>query len=190
MEQNEENGEGKGRATRSRKAAESARRERLKPARGSKAAKAQSRQRDWQQRIATRRAMYTNDEKNLPIRDRGEQRRFIRNFVDRQLSIGELFVPAAGVVMILLLIPNKSIQAASVILWYVMFLGLGVDGVFLAFRIRRALRQEFAEESHRGAVSYALMRSLTFRPMRLPRPLVKLGGGPAKVKLPKSLTEK
>lgn len=178
---------GKGRPTPSRKEAEAARKKNVKIPNDKKAARAAMRQRDFEARTLTRKAMYTNDEKHLPLRDKGQVRRFIRNFVDRQVSVGELFVPFAFLIMILLFIPDPNVQTAASSVWLVMFVGMIVDGAVMSYRVRKAVTKEFPDESLRGVASYAVMRSLTFRPMRLPKPLVKIGGTPRPVKLPRSL---
>jgi len=49
---------------------------------------------------------------------------------------------------------------------------------FTAVMVRRTLRTRFADESTRGAVSYAIMRSLVWRSMRTPKPQVKRGWRP------------
>lgn len=177
----------KGRPTPKRKEAEAARKKTLKVPADKKAARVAMREREAAARLQARKALYTNDEKHLPARDRGQVRRFVRNFVDRQVSVGELFVPFAFIIMIFLFIPNRDIQTAASSVWLVMFLGMAVDAIVLNLRVRRAVRREFGAENLKGVGSYAIMRSLTFRPMRLPKPLVKVGGSPRQTKLPKSL---
>jgi hypothetical protein len=44
--------------------------------------------------------------------------------------------------------------------------------VFTAVAIRRALREQFPEDTGRGHVAYGVMRTLTMRRMRVPRPQV------------------
>ena len=43
------------------------------------------------------------------------------------------------------------------------------------FRLRRALKERFPHDSHKGAVGYAVLRSMQLRWLRLPKPQVKLG---------------
>ena len=49
------------------------------------------------------------------------------------------------------------------------------------------LAAKFPGESTRGLNGYVVMRLLTLRQLRLPRPMVKIGGAPKPVKIPKSL---
>lgn len=180
---------GKGHATPKRKESELSRKQTLKPARNSKAAKNADRQRENAARLDTRRALYTGDQKHLPLRDQGPVRQYVRNHVDRRISIGELFVPIAFSVLLLAIAFSKNEFVQSLInsLWTVMLVGLFVDGAILSVTLRRKLKSEFPAYTGRGDVLYAVMRSITLRTMRLPKPLVKIGGAPRTNKLPKSL---
>ena len=53
-----------------------------------------------------------------------------------------------------------------------------VDTSWLLFRLKRALRAEFPDESLKGITFYALMRVLQLRWLRMPKPQVKVGGAP------------
>jgi hypothetical protein len=53
-----------------------------------------------------------------------------------------------------------------------------VDSFWNVFRLRKQLAERFPGESTKGAVPYALMRSLQMRRLRLPKPLVKRGERP------------
>ena len=145
------------------------------------------RERDVVARLETRRAMYTLDEKHLPFRDRGPVKKFVREWVDSRVTVGELFVPLAFFILIMLFIPNQTMQLIASATWTVMFVVLVLDSVIFALRVRRAVRKTFGDEETKGAAFYAITRAITFRPMRLPKPVVKIGGAPKDVKLPKSL---
>ena len=43
------------------------------------------------------------------------------------------------------------------------------------FRLRREVRRRFPNESHKGATSYAILRSMQLRWLRLPKRQVKIG---------------
>ncbi|MEY2634659.1 MAG: hypothetical protein RIS75_599 [Actinomycetota bacterium] len=180
---------GKGRATPKRKDAELSRKQTLKPSRDTKAGKAASRQRENLSRNETRRALYTGDQKHLPLRDQGPVRQFVRNHVDRRISMGELFVPIAFAVLLLAIaFPTDGfVQTLISSLWTVMLVGLFVDISVLTVTLRKKLKSDFPQYTGRGDVLYAIMRSITLRAMRLPKPLVKIGGAPRVNKLPKSL---
>ncbi|MEY4348491.1 MAG: hypothetical protein RIS43_910 [Actinomycetota bacterium] len=184
-----EENNGKGRATRSRKEAEAARKNTLKVPADKKLARKAMRERDAEARLNMRRAMYTLDEKHLPLRDRGPVKRFIRDYVDSRITVGEMFVPAAFAIMLMLFggANNITLQLYASAAWTVLFAAFVLDSVIFAIRIRRIIRKEFGEDELRGVVFYALSRSITFRATRLPKPAVKVGGAPKATKLPKSL---
>jgi hypothetical protein len=178
---------GKGHATPTRKAAEAARKQTLKGKSDSKQDRKNMRTRDNAARRELRRAMYTLDEKHLPLRDKGAVRRFVRTWVDSRISVAELFVPLAFIIMIVLFYPNQTVQVYVSLVWVFMFVGLVIDTAILGFRLKRTLKKEFPNEDLRGVVFYGITRSITFRPMRMPKPNVKIGGAPKDVKVPKSL---
>jgi hypothetical protein len=60
------------------------------------------------------------------------------------------------------------------------------DSATLGFLLSRMLKREFPETTRRGGhVGYGIMRALTMRMMRLPRPQVKIGGKPKPPKVKK-----
>ena len=50
-----------------------------------------------------------------------------------------------------------------------------IDVVMLRFRLRRELTRRFPDQSLKGATSYAVMRSLQMKFLRLPKAQVKIG---------------
>ncbi|MEY3277724.1 MAG: hypothetical protein RLZZ426_210 [Actinomycetota bacterium] len=180
---------GKGHATPKRKDSELSRKQTLKVPTDKKAAKAAMRQRENSARLETRKALYTGEQKHLPLRDQGAVRQFVRNHVDRRISVGEMFVPVAFSVLLLAIAfaTNEFVQSLVSSVWSVMLIGLLADAIILSITLRKKLKVEFPDYKARGDVLYAVMRSITLRTMRLPKPLVKIGGAPRVNKLPKAL---
>jgi hypothetical protein len=162
---------GKGRPTPSRKEAEAAARARAKAAYDAKGSRKAQRQQRAVAAAKMREAMRTGDERYLPARDKGPVRRFIRNFVDARLCMAELLLP----LLILIMITQPLAPGLSNGLWSATILLVGLDTVWLVFRLRRALNARFPDESHKGAVWYAILRSMQLRWLRLPKPQVRLG---------------
>ncbi len=177
----------KGRATPKRKDAEAARKQAVSVPKDKKAARAAMRGREANARLEMRRAFYTGDEKHLPSRDKGPVRKFVRNYIDSRVGVGDLFVPLAFLILIPLLNPSAAAQATASLFWTFMLLALMVDSLFIAMRITRLVKAKFPNELRRGVVAYALLRSIQIRFSRLPKPVVKIGGAPRTNKLPKSL---
>ena len=60
-------------------------------------------------------------------------------------------------------------------LWSATILLVLLDTAFLVFRLRREVRRRFPNESHKGVTSYAILRSMQLRWLRLPKRQVKIG---------------
>lgn len=169
---------GKGRPTPSRKQAEAAN---ARPIVGSKD-KAIIKEQRRQQASARERArlgMMEGDERFLGPRDRGPQRRYVRDYVDARWSVGELLIPMMLVVLVMTFIPGIMQVISLVVIWA--FVGLAIiDAVFLGFRLKRLLGEKFGEDRVQpGYRWYAAMRAFQFRPLRVPKPQVKRGQRPS-----------
>ena len=170
---------GKGAPTPKRSAQVAARKRPLVPE-DRKASKAAERAAVQEQRLKMRQAMDTGDEKYLPLRDKGPQKRFARDYVDARFSLGEYLMFGALIfVVVSLLVPASSEQMIYVLGgFWVMFLAVFVDVFILSRKLRKRLAEKFGDVE-RGTVWYGSMRSLQFRRLRLPPPLVKRGEYPA-----------
>ncbi|MFF1880355.1 DUF3043 domain-containing protein [Pseudarthrobacter sp. NPDC058196] len=170
---------GKGAPTPTRKAQEAARKRPLVPE-DRKASKAAERQAVQDQRLKMRRALDTGDEKFLPLRDKGPQKRFARDYVDARFNLGEyLMFGALLFVLVSLVVPASSDMMIYVLgAFWVMFLAVFVDVFILSRKLRKSLAQKFGEVE-RGTVWYGSMRSLQFRKLRLPKPQVGRGQYPS-----------
>lgn len=170
---------GKGAPTPKRKAQEAARKRPLVPE-DRKASKAAERAAVQEQRLKMRQALDTGDERFLPIRDKGPQKRFARDYVDARFSLGEYLMFGALIfVIISLAVPSTSEQMIYVLGgFWVMFLAVFVDVFILSRKLRKRLAQKFGEVE-RGTVWYGSMRSLQFRKLRLPKPQVRRGQFPS-----------
>ncbi len=169
---------GKGRPTPTRKQAEAESRQRAKATLDKKAAQRQQRQRRADQSVKMREAMRTGDERYLPKRDKGPVKRFIRNFIDSRVTVVEFLLPLLLVIWLLQFSGNPSLMRFSSILWSTSIIVVAIDTMWLLFRIKRALRAQFPDESMKGTTVYTLMRVVQIRPMRQPKPQVKIGGKP------------
>lgn len=168
---------GKGRPTPTRKEAEAAAKERARAGVDKKAAQKLLRERRTENNKKMREGMKTGDERYLPPRDQGPMKRYIRNWVDSRLTFTEFLLPMLILIMVLSMVGGTGSQAAVIasFLWSASLLLLLVDVVYTRYRLRRALRQKFPEEDLRGTTFYAFIRVLQVRPLRMPKPQVKLG---------------
>lgn len=172
-------GPGKGTPTPKRKDQEAARKRPLVPT-DRKASKEAERAAIQEQRLRMRQALDTGDERYLPLRDKGPQKRFARDFVDARFNLGEyLMFGALAFVVVSFIIPQSSDALTYVLVaFWVMFLAVFVDVFILSRKLRKALAAKFGE-IERGTVWYGSMRSLQFRKLRLPKPLVNRGEYPS-----------
>lgn len=166
----------KGRPTPKRSEAEALRRATVKPATSRKDAARRAKEARRAAMAKQREALVSGDERYLPVRDRGPVRRFVRDFVDTKWHVAEYFLPIAVVILVMSMLPAQ--QAVALLMWMVVIVMIIFDSVFSALRLKRALRARYPDESHRGAVAYALMRTLQMRRMRLPKPQIKRGEPP------------
>ncbi|MFI6338217.1 DUF3043 domain-containing protein [Streptomyces sp. NPDC050535] len=125
-----------------------------------------------------RQALASGDERYLPVRDKGPVRKFARDFVDSRFCIAEFFLPLAVLILVLSMVRVGSLQNIALLLWLVVILMIVVDSVGIAIRLKKQLNTRFPELPKKGAVPYALMRTLQMRRLRLPKPQVKRGERP------------
>ncbi|MFD4263915.1 DUF3043 domain-containing protein [Streptomyces sp. NPDC058534] len=125
-----------------------------------------------------REALAKGDERYLPARDKGPVRRFARDFVDSRFNIAEYFLPMAVIILVLSMVRVASLQNVALLLWLVVIVLIVLDSIVTGVRLKKRLAERFPGERLRGAVAYALMRSLQMRRLRLPKPQVKRGERP------------
>lgn len=168
----------KGRPTPKRSAAQSQRRSVASTPTNRKEASKRQRETRRADMARQREALASGDERYLPARDKGKVRRFARDFVDSRFVIAEYFLPMAVIILVLSMLRNPQLQNIALLLWLFVILLIVVDSVFIAIRLKKQFRERFPDEPKRGAVAYALMRTLQMRRLRLPKPQVKRGERP------------
>lgn len=142
-----------------------------------KAAKNASREAMREERLKTRAALDTGDERYLPLRDKGPQRRFIRDVVDSRWNLGEFVMIAALVFVVVSFIQNLTVQSIVLVAFWVLILAVILDSFILRAIIRRRLTEKFGGPNS-GDVWYGVSRALQLRRFRLPKPQVKRGEKP------------
>jgi hypothetical protein len=147
-----------------------------KPA-NTKEARALARKKRQEDAAARRQGMAAGDDRYVMPRDRGPVRRYVRDVVDSRRNVGSLFLVAL-VVMLALSTPNiVYARIASNIVLLLFLLALVTDSVLLSRRVKRLVSAKFPKntESWGGLYRYAIMRSISMRMMRMPKPRVKPG---------------
>ncbi len=126
-------------------------------------------------RVSSRAAYLRGEESALPARDRGPERRFVRNYVDARRSIGEYFLPIIFVVLVLTLIQIPAIQFGAIALMYLVLLIAVVDGFFLGRKVQKLVHAKFPSSNTKGLAMYAWLRSTQMRRLRAPHPQTSVG---------------
>lgn len=169
---------GKGRPTPSRKESQSLRAQPLVGSANSPATKA-SKQQVNDARERARQGYAAGEDKYLPARDKGPQRRFVRDYVDARTSFGEWMLPLMLLIVILTFVPDPNIQLVSTLTIWAYVVVLAIDSVVLTFRMMKRITAKFgAGKVESGLRWYAIMRTLQLRQLRLPKPQVRRGQYP------------
>jgi hypothetical protein len=166
----------KGHATPTRKEQEAARKRPLVPT-DRKLAARQSRDKMNEQRERARIGMANGEEKYLPIRDKGPQKRYVRDYIDARFSIGEILLP-----MLVLVIIGTFIDSIAVYVFIAVYAILGViiiEAIIVNIFLRRRLTAKFGAGKVERVAWYATMRMVQMRVLRLPKPQVKRGQFPS-----------
>ncbi|MEP6842934.1 MAG: DUF3043 domain-containing protein [Pseudolysinimonas sp.] len=168
----------KGRATPTRKQQEAARKQPLVPS-DRKLAARQSRDQQAMQRDRARVGMARGEDKYLPLRDKGPQKRYARDFVDARFSLGEVLLPILVLVILTYFLPPAYSSIALIGVWLVLLVVVA-DGIWMGMKLTRQLADKYGKERvERGLRWYSFMRAIQLRPMRLPKPQVKRGQYPS-----------
>ncbi|WP_095046879.1 DUF3043 domain-containing protein [Streptomyces sp. WM6386] len=125
-----------------------------------------------------RQALAGGDERYLPARDKGPVRKFARDFIDSRFNVAEFFLPMAVIILVLSMVQVGALQSIALLLWLVVIVLIVLDSILTGIRLKKRLAERFPDQSKKGAVAYALMRSLQMRRLRLPKPQVKRGERP------------
>lgn len=167
---------GKGRATPKRRDAR--KRTAEPPPKDRKEAGRRMRERLRAERAEARAGMMAGDEKYLLPRDRGAERALVRDIVDARRNIGTWFFGGAVVILIGTwpTVPGP-LRAGFEAMWLVLLVAVVIDSFLLCRLVKRLVRGRHPQTTQRtaGLYTYAIMRAITLRRMRLPKPRVSVG---------------
>ncbi len=172
----EQSSSGKGRPTPTRKESELARKQALRTPSNPRAARRAAREQARKAKSDSRAALMAGDERGLPARDQGPVRRYVRDFVDSRFTIAEYFIFIALLVLAVGFIPNQTVSSVVSLAWFALIAIIILDSFVIGFKLSRQLKVAFPDKVERkGALFYAIMRTLQLRRLRLPPPRVKRG---------------
>lgn len=154
--------------SKARRSAPTNRKEAAKEMRAKRAAESQN----------VRRAMATGDDRYLPARDKGPVKRAVRDFTDSRLMFAELVMPIMLAMLLLLMMRLPAAEQLVTSAWLILIVLVVIDLALFVMRLKKMLRTKFPGQSTKGVVSYGVLRATQLRPMRLPKPQVRIGGAP------------
>jgi hypothetical protein len=164
---------GKGRPTPKRADARKARRNATP--RNPKEAAAQRRDQGREQRRKARQALLTGDEKHLPPRDAGPERRLARDVVDSGFRLGQVFPIVIIVAFLTAQLPNRVAQLVANGVSLLALTSIVVDAARTGRKAKNAVAERFGDDEVRGISAYAFQRA--FLPRRFRRPPPKINRG-------------
>jgi hypothetical protein len=138
----------------------------------------QLRERQRAERAEASAGMRAGDERYLLPRDRGPERSLVRDLVDSRRTVGTYFFGGA----LLVLIGSQPVmplpvQIATNVIWVILAVGVVLDSVLIARKVKKTVLARFPKTTQRmgSLYMYGIMRGLTFRRMRIPKPKVAIG---------------
>lgn len=134
--------------------------------------KAAQRKKDRAYRDESYEGMKAGVEKHLPDRDKGAQRRYVRQYVDARTSIAEFFMPVVMAFVIATMFIQQFATPAVSLIFMLTFYGLMLIAaldLFLMWRKLKGLLMAKFGNVERGTAYYACMRAFQLRRMRIPK---------------------
>jgi hypothetical protein len=164
---------GKGRPTPKRSDARKARR--TAAPRNRKEATALSREKSRDQRRLARQALMTGDERHLPARDAGPERRLARDVVDSRFTLGQIFFVLIFVAFAASFVNVPVIRIVANFAALLALVGMVADSAANGRRAKLAVTEKYGADRARGIQFYAFGRSFLPRRFRRPPPKVQRG---------------
>jgi hypothetical protein len=128
-----------------------------------------------QERAEARAGQLAGDQKYLLPRDRGGERELVRDIVDSRRTIGTWFFGITFVGFNRAL--NPSVYLAANLLFLLFAVATAADSYLITRRVQKLVTERFpkTEQRMRSLYFYAIMRGISFRFIRNPKPKVKPG---------------
>jgi hypothetical protein len=165
----------KGAPTPKRSEAQANRRQPFQAPTDRKAAAKQSRQRSQQDRVRRTQALQRGEDWALPRKDQGPVRALARDVVDARRSFGEYYMLMVVVLLALLFLPGSNSKIIADVIVLALLLLIVAEGWFVARRVKRLAAERHPGHSTQGVTMYTVMRGISMRRMRVPKPRVNRG---------------
>lgn len=137
------------------------------------------RERERAARAEQRVGMMSGDERYLLPRDKGPERALVRDIVDSRRTAGTWFFSFAFLLLVISsvkILPGQFVLTANLV-WLLLGLGVVFDSIMICRKINKLVAERFPKTQVRmtSLYLYAIMRSLSYRRFRMPKPRVKIG---------------
>jgi hypothetical protein len=167
---------GKGKATPKRPRAGVAR---DAPPADRKEAARRTRERERAARAEQRAGMMSGDERYLLPRDKGPEKALVRDIVDSRRTAGTWFFTFAFVLLVVSSVkalPGQFVLTANLV-WLLLGVGVIFDSILICRKINKLVAARYPKTGQRmtSLYLYAIMRALSYRRFRMPKPRVKVG---------------
>jgi hypothetical protein len=131
-------------------------------------------------RERARLGLANGEERFLPQRDKGPQRKWARDYVDSRFNFGEFLIPVMFAVILATFLPSVQAQFIAIAVLWGFFLLTVIDSIWVGNRVRKGLRDKYGMDNvETGVRWYSAMRALQMRGLRLPKAQVKRGENPS-----------
>jgi len=165
----------KGAPTPKRSEAQANRRQPYQPPADRKAASKQSKQRAQADRLRRSQALQRGEDWALPAKDRGPVRALARDVVDSRHGFGEYYMLMVVFLFVLLILPGSSTKIIADFIVVALLLLIVVEGWFVGRKVKRLAAERYPGQSTRGVMMYTVVRGISMRRMRVPKPRVNRG---------------
>jgi hypothetical protein len=144
-----------------------------------KEAMRRSREKQRAARDEQRAGMLAGDERYLMPRDQGPERALVRDIVDSRRTAGTFFFSFAFILLAVSMVkalPPQFVLTANLV-WLLLGFGVILDSLLICRKINKLVRERYPKTQQRmpGLYMYAVMRSLSYRRFRIPKPRVNVG---------------
>ncbi len=102
-------------------------------------------------------------------------RALARDVVDARRSIGEYYMVIVVLMIVLLVLPGTTTKIISEGIVVVLLTVLVLEGWLVGGKIKRLAAERYPGQSTRGVVVYTMMRNISLRRLRVPKPRVNRG---------------
>ena len=140
-----------------------------------KAAAKQARQRDAGDRQRRSAAMQRGESWALPRKDQGPVRALARDVVDSRRGLGEYYMLMVVLLVVLLVPPGNTTKLIADVVVVALLAIIVVEGYLVGGKVKRLAAERYPGEPTRGIVMYTIMRGISMRRMRMPKPRVDRG---------------